>query len=110
MAQEAETLGLAQAALETLDIPAYISREEMTSDLLADHFVIDLIASTGVAGYGTNATTKRVQVTAYAKTRTRTLQLTDMARNALFSAGFRFVQQRPALDPDVYGEISEYRR
>lgn len=110
MSQEAETLGLAQSTLEAIGPPVYLSREEMPEALADEHFVLDLIASTGVAGYGTNATTKRVQVTAYARTRTRTLQMTAEARNALFGAGFRFIQQRPALDADVYGEISEYRR
>lgn len=69
--------------------------------------VLDLVTATGIGGAGT---TKRFQATAYAKSRTRSLQLADELRTALRGAQFGFIGQRRALDPDKFGELMEYRR
>lgn len=72
--------------------------------------VLDRISDTGLPQYGSTPTVKRVQVTCYAATLARALDLTRQARRALELRGFTFIQSRPAPDPDAVGELAEYRR
>jgi hypothetical protein len=70
--------------------------------------MLDRVSDTAQVQYGSTPTSKRLQVTCYARTIARALELTTEARTAMSSAGFGFVSSRPA--PDDTGEISEYRR
>lgn len=72
--------------------------------------VLEAVADTRVPSYRTEASTKRIQVTCYAATLQRTLELTDAARAALASVGLRWIASRPAPDPEKIGTLSEYRR
>ncbi|EYB67413.1 hypothetical protein DEIPH_ctg041orf0009 [Deinococcus phoenicis] len=72
--------------------------------------VLDWVSNTGLPQYGGTPTSKRVQVTAYAATLARALELSEQARTAMREAGFGFLASRPAPDPDAIGVISEHRR
>lgn len=69
--------------------------------------VLDRVSDTSLPSYGRRATRKLIQVSCYAGTLARALELTSQARTALDRVGLRFVQSRPA--PDGVGEISDYR-
>lgn len=69
--------------------------------------VLDRVANTALPSYGRTPTTKRIQVSVYAATTARALELTEDVRTALAQVGQRFIQSRPT--PDLVGELSEYR-
>ena len=111
MADEYGTLRLAAAALLDLLPDVYLERQQLPDPPPERLVLLDLVAATSRPTYGrSDLTTKRVQVTCYAQTRQDVLRLNEDARRAMLGVGFSFIQQRPALDPDTYGEISEYRQ
>ncbi|MGM9319794.1 hypothetical protein [Deinococcus aquaticus] len=103
-----DTLALARDILLALPgVPPVLMRGQ--PDPGGDQvIVLDRVADTGAGGYGRAATTKLIQVTCYAPSVQRALELTAQTRSALAGAGFSFVASRPA--PDGSGELSEYRR
>lgn len=76
----------------------------------AEVIILQPVADTRLPSYGTEASTKRVQVTCYAPTVKRALALDSAARAALAAAGLRWIASRPAPDPEAVGMLPEYRR
>lgn len=103
-----DVLADARAALLTLGPPV---RMDGDPDPGGDEvIVLAPVSDTALPAYGITPTTKRIQVTCYAATLARALTLTTAAADALRPAGLRFIQSRPAPDPDHIGQVSEYRR
>lgn len=110
MADLLSTLADARAALLSIGgVPPVLIRGD--PDPGGDEvIVLDRISDTGLPQYGRTPTVKRMQVTCYAATLARALDLTQQTRRALAQRGFTFIQSRPASDPDAVGELAEYRR
>lgn len=73
--------------------------------------VLQDVSDTALPTYGLRVSTKRLQVTCWAATKQRSLELTELARDALSRAGLRHLQSRPAADPSgAVGTLAEYRR
>lgn len=103
------TLALARSTLTALpDFPPVVVRGQEADPGSTEGVVIDRVADTGVGMYGRAASTKRVQITVFAETTERALNLTSEVRAALAEAGFSYLGSRPA--PGGSGELSEYRR
>ncbi|WP_235910564.1 hypothetical protein [Deinococcus kurensis] len=109
MADMLATLALARSVLTALPgFPPVVVRGQEADPGGEEGVVIDRVADTGVGMYGRAASTKRMQVTVFAQTAERALNLTSEVRAALAEAGFTYLGSRPALDGA--GELSEYRR
>ncbi|AWN24005.1 hypothetical protein DKM44_12825 [Deinococcus irradiatisoli] len=107
MSGELSTLADARNALLPLGKPVVITS---APDPAGDEvIVVQLIASTARSSYGLqDRTSKLLQVSCYAASRTAAMLLEEQARAVLIAAGFHLIQQFPA--PDGFGEIVEYRR
>lgn len=107
MADMLDTLALARDTLLARGglPPAFIRGDD---DPGGEVIVLDRVSDTARAAYGGRATTKFIQVSVYAESLARALELTTTTRIALGHAGFRFLQSRPA--PDATGEVSDYTR
>lgn len=105
-----DTLALARQALQAIpDFPAVALRGGPLSS--ADELVVlDRVVATAVSSYGGTAERNQVQVSCYAATLERTLELNDMAKAALQAVGFRYKQSRPLPDEQGYGEASDFER
>ncbi|WP_143342036.1 hypothetical protein [Deinococcus indicus] len=108
MADMLDTLALARDTLLALpDVPPVLMRGQPDPGG-EEVIVLDRVADTGAPGYRRAATAKLLQITCYAPSVQRALELTALARSALAEVGFGFIGSRPA--PDGTGELSEYRR
>lgn len=105
-----ETLRLAREALESIpDFPPVAFRGGPLSN--ADEIVVlDRVAATAVSSYGGTSDRNQVQVSCYASSLLRTLELNDLVKAALQAAGFRYKQSRPLPDEQGYGEASDFER
>lgn len=70
--------------------------------------VLALVSDTSRPAYGGTPTDTLIQVSVYAETTLRALQLDTLARAALAPVGLTHVQMRPAPDPDSLGYISDF--
>lgn len=106
------TLTDAYAALTGLDppVPVYIAGDPEPEGDPPQVIVLQDVSSVPVPTYGLDARTSRIQLTCYAQTKLAALGLEARALVALRGIGFRFIQSRPAPDPDHTGQLSEYRR
>lgn len=110
MASLLDTLISARAALLSIpDHPPVLMRGDADPGA-GEVVILDRIADTARRHYGGMTTSKLIQVSCYAPTVARALTLSNTARAALTGAGFRFLQSRPAPDPDATGEVSDYAR
>ncbi|GGN32265.1 hypothetical protein [Deinococcus daejeonensis] len=106
-----DVLADARTALMALGPPVFLAADQDPAGEQPEVIVLDRVSDTRIPTYGLGAiSTKRVQVTCYAPTLARALDLTTQAAAALAPLGLRFIQSRPAPDPDFIGQISEYRR
>ena len=106
----ADALNDAYAALEAIGPPVRMDGDPEPDPPPARMIVLADVATTALPTYGLQPTTKRIQITCYAENKLAALVLEAAALVALRDAGFRFIQSRPAPDPDFIGQISEYRR
>lgn len=97
-------------ALDAIGPPVLIAGDPDPPGRQAEVLILQPVSDTARPTYGLQTSNKRVQVTAYAETLTRALELTEQARTALRSVGLRYIGSRPAPDPDLNGMLSEYRR
>lgn len=73
--------------------------------------VLDRVAETAVRMSGGSASSNLIQVSCYAKTPERVLQLTQQVRATLEAAGLFWLQSRPApSNPGEFGESSDFER
>lgn len=99
----------ARTALMAIGPPVLLPGDPEPVPEPAEVIILQPVADTRLPGYGTEASTKRVQVTCYAPTVKRALTLDATARTALAPTGLRWLASRPAADPDQVGYLSEYR-
>lgn len=105
-----DTLSDARMALMAIGPPVYIAGDPDPPGE-GELIVLQDVADTALPQYGRRASTKRLQVTCWAATKARSLELTELARDALNGVGLRYLQSRPAADPSgAVGTLSEYRR
>lgn len=105
-----DVLADARTALMALGPPVFLAGDPDLEGEQAEVIILQPVSDTALPSYGLTPTLKRVQVTCYATTLARALELTDLARSVLGAVGLRFIQSRPAPDPDYVGQVSEYRR
>lgn len=105
-----DVLADARTALMALGPPVLLAGDPDLEGEQAEVIILQPISDTALPSYGRRPTTKRVQVTCYAPTLDRALELTEQARSALNAVGLRHIQSRPAPDPDYVGQLSEFRR
>lgn len=105
-----DALADARTALRTLGPPVLLAGDPDPPGEQAEVLILQPVSDTALPSYGLRPTLKRVQVTCYAATLARALDLTTAAADALRPLGFRFIASRPAPDPDAIGQVSEYRR
>lgn len=105
-----DALADARAALMALGPPVYIAGDPDPPGEQTELIVLQDVSDTALPTYGLSLSTKRLQVTCYGQTLARALELTEQARTALAAVGLRYLQSRPAPDPEYVGCISEYRR
>ena len=105
-----DVLADARTALMALGPPVVLAADQDPPGEQTEVIVLDRVADTPLGTYGLRASTKRIQVTCYAATLTRALDLTTQAADALRPLRLRWIGSRPAPDPDFIGQISEYTR
>lgn len=105
-----DALADARAALMTLGPPVHIAGDPDPPGE-PELIVLQDVSDTALPTYGLRVSSKRLQVTCWAATKARSLELTELARTALATVGLRHLQSRPAADPDgAVGTLSDYRR
>ena len=100
----------ARGALLELGVPVLLPGDPEPVPEPPEVIILQPVSDTRLPSYGTEASTKRVQVTCYARTMKRSLALDAAARTALASVALRWLASRPAPDQDSIGHLSEYRR
>lgn len=100
----------ARTALLTLGPPVLLPGDPDPPGEQGEVIILAPVADTARPSYGLQASNKRIQVTCYAETLLRALALTELAKTALRPLGLRYLQLRPAPDPDSLGVLSEFRR
>lgn len=105
-----DVLADARTALMALGPPVALRSDPDPRGTEAEVIVLDRVSDTPLGTYGLQVSAKRIQVTCYAATLTRALDLTTQAADALRPLRLRWIGSRPAPDPDFIGQISEYTR
>lgn len=105
-----DVLADARAALMALGPPVLLAGDPDPEGETPEVIVLQPVSDTALPTYGRQASAKRVQVTCYAPTLARALELTTAAADALRPLRLRFIQSRPAPDPDHIGQVSEFTR
>ena len=105
-----DALADARTALMAIGPPVHIAGDPDPPDEQTELIVLQDVSDTALPTYGLRVSTKRLQVTCWAATKSRALELTELARTALAEVGLRYLQSRPAPDPVAIGHLSEYRR
>ncbi|WP_019008982.1 hypothetical protein [Deinococcus aquatilis] len=89
--------------------PIFLERDPDPPGEQAEAIILQPVSDTALPAYGLRPTTKLIQVTCYAPTLLRALSLTTEVTAALRPLGLRFIQSRPAPDPEFTGQVSDYR-
>ncbi|MFC4426205.1 hypothetical protein [Deinococcus navajonensis] len=105
-----DVLADARTALATIGPPVFLASDPDPPGEQVEVIVLDRVSDTSLGTYGLRVSTKRIQVTCYAATLARALELTAAAEEALRPLKLRLIQSRPAPDPTYIGQLSEFRR
>jgi hypothetical protein len=102
----ATLLPAAFTALNGIGPPVRIDADD--SPGTPEVIVLALVSDTSRPAYGGTPTDTLIQVTCYAETLLRAIQLDKLARTALGSIGLTHRQALRAPDPDSIGMLSEF--
>lgn len=102
----ATLLPAAYNALRTIGPAVHLERDPNPGT--PEVIVLALVSDTSRPAYGGVPTDTLLQVSVYAQTTLRAIQLDTLARTALGSIGLTHRQMRPAPDPDSLGYISDF--
>ena len=94
------------AALGSIGPPVRLDADD--SPGTPEVIVLALVSDTARPAYGGTPTDTLIQVTCYAQTLLRAIQLDKLVRAALDGVGLTHRQARRAPDPDSIGMLSEF--
>lgn len=106
MADLSTFLPTVYAALGSIGPPVRLDADD--SPGTPEVIVLALVSDTARPAYGGTPTDTLIQVTCYAQTLLRTIQLDKLVRQRLDGVGLTHRQARRAPDPDSIGMLSEF--